>query len=88
MYLIECANEALYCGIAIDVEKRYAQHLAGKGARYTRSWPPKRLVLALAYRDRAAASRAEVMIKRLPPRAKRALATKSAAAVKRLLRTR
>ena len=44
VYLIECRDGSLYTGIAVDVAKRYAQHAAGKGARYTRSHPPLRLL--------------------------------------------
>jgi putative endonuclease len=75
VYLIECTNGSVYCGIAPDVEKRYALHLAGKGARYTRSWPPVRLLGSLRCDDRAAASREEARIKRLSPAQKRAFAS-------------
>ena len=36
VYLIECRDGSLYTGIATDVDRRYAEHVAGKGARYTR----------------------------------------------------
>lgn len=73
VYLIECVDGSIYTGIAVDVDRRYAQHLAGKGARYTRSWPPARLLARFEYPDRSAASRAEYAIKRLTPSHKRAL---------------
>jgi putative endonuclease len=73
VYLIECRDGSLYTGISTDVERRYAQHAAGKGARYTRSRPPVRLLARFEYPDRAAASRAEHAIKQLPPARKRAL---------------
>jgi putative endonuclease len=44
LYLIECDDGSLYTGITTDVERRYAQHVAGKGARYTRMKKPVRLV--------------------------------------------
>lgn len=71
VYLIECRDGSIYTGIAIDVAARYAAHLRGKGARYTRSHPPRRLLAAIEYADRSAASKAEYQIKRLPPRDKR-----------------
>lgn len=74
VYLIECRDGAIYTGIAIDVDARYAAHVAGKGARYTRANPPERLLARIAYPDRAAASRAEYAIKKLKPAKKRALA--------------
>jgi len=73
VYLIECRDGSLYTGIAMDVDRRYAAHVAGKGARYTRSRPPLRLLARFEYPDRAAASRAEYEIKQLTPARKRAL---------------
>ena len=55
----------------MDVAARYAVHVSGKGARYTRSHPPRRLLAAIEYADRSAASKAEYRIKRLSARAKR-----------------
>ena len=73
VYLIECRDGSLYTGIAVDVVLRYAKHVAGKGARYTRSHPPLRLFGQCAYLDRAEASRAEYRIKRLSAAQKRQL---------------
>ena len=73
VYLIECRGGSLYTGIATDVERRYAQHLAGKGARYTRSHPPVRLMARFEHPDRGSASRAEYAIKQLSAARKRAL---------------
>ena len=73
MYLIECHDGSLYTGIAVDVARRYAMHVAGTGARYTRSHPPLRLLGQCAYPDRSEASIAEYRIKQLTPRGKRAL---------------
>ena len=66
LYLIECRNGAMYAGITNDIDARYAAHVAGRGARYTRSNPPVRLIGFKACGDRAAASRAEWEIKQLP----------------------
>lgn len=73
VYLIECVDGSVYTGIAVDVDRRYAQHVAGKGARYTRSHPPTRLLARFGYPDRGAALRAEYAIKQLTPARKRAL---------------
>jgi putative endonuclease len=73
VYLIECVGGSVYTGIATDVPRRYAEHAAGDGARYTRARPPLRLLASFPYPDRAAASRAEYAIKRLRPADKRAL---------------
>ncbi len=73
LYLIECRDGSLYTGIAVDVARRFRAHVAGKGARYTRSHPPRRLAAVLPCVDRSAALRAEIEVKRLSPSGKRAL---------------
>ena len=80
VYLIECRDGSIYTGIAIDVAARYAAHVAGKGARYTRSRPPQRLLAAFAVADKSAALREELRIKRLTPAQKRAYAQSGATA--------
>ncbi|CFB61629.1 GIY-YIG nuclease family protein [Pandoraea apista] len=73
LYLLECAGGRIYTGITVDVDARYAAHVAGKGARFTRAYPPSRVLLSLTFADRAAASRAEYRIKQLSASQKRAL---------------
>ena len=73
VYILECRDGSLYTGISTDVERRYAQHAAGKGARYTRAHPPARLLMHQEHPDRASASRAEYAIKQLTPVQKRAM---------------
>jgi len=74
VYLIECRDGNIYTGIAVDVAARYAAHLKGKGARYTRSHPPKRLLAAIDYPDRSSALSAEYAVKQFSPAEKRAYA--------------
>lgn len=73
VYLLECRDGSIYTGIATDVDRRFAEHAAGRGARYTRSRPPLRVLASFAHADRGAASRAEYAIKQLSPARKRAL---------------
>ena len=72
LYLILCRDGSIYTGIAVDVEARYAAHVNGKGARYTRSHPPERLLATIAYPDRSAAAKAEYKVKQLSAGEKRA----------------
>ena len=74
LYLIECRDGSIYTGVSVDVEARYAAHAAGRGARYTRSHPPLRLLGSVAYPDRSSAQKAEHEVKQLSPGAKRAFA--------------
>lgn len=66
LYLIECQDGSFYTGITTDVEKRYRLHAAGKGARYTRSHPPARLLVSVPVGSRSDALKVEAAIKRLP----------------------
>ncbi|MGZ3656117.1 MAG: GIY-YIG nuclease family protein [Bdellovibrionota bacterium] len=74
--MIECEDGSVYTGIAVDVKGRYAKHSSGKGARYTRSHPPKRLIFQKRYRDRSSASKAEYRMKQLSAAEKWALVRK------------
>ena len=71
LYVIECADGSLYTGIATDPHARYAAHAAGKGARYTRSHPPVKLVMTEPHPDRSSASKAEYAFKQLSAEEKR-----------------
>ena len=73
VYLIRCADGSLYTGITTDVERRLAEHRAGKGAKYLRGRGPLELAYSRPIGDRAAASREEARIKRLSKAAKETL---------------
>lgn len=73
VYLIRAANQALYCGISSDVQKRFAQHCAGKGARFFATSPAQALVYVEVCEDKSTALRRELAIKRLVKSAKEQL---------------
>ena len=64
-YIVECADGTSYTGWAIDPEKRVATHNKGRGARYTRTRVPVKLVYVEELPDRKAAMKREIAIKRL-----------------------
>ncbi len=72
LYLIECAGERLYAGITNDLAARFAAHRAGRGARFTKAFPPVRIVAACELGSRSLALKAEHALKRQPRSAKRA----------------
>lgn len=74
LYLLECQDNTIYTGIALDVMARFKQHQAGKGARYTRSHPPLHLLAVAEFGDRASAQRAEYQLKQCPAQRKREIA--------------
>jgi DNA-binding protein HU-beta len=65
IYLLECADGSLYTGITIDVTARFITHQSGKGARYTRSHKPLRLLASAPVGPKSEALKAELAIKRL-----------------------
>jgi len=65
VYIVRCANGALYTGYSTDVEKRVATHNAGKGSRYTRSHLPVTLCASWSFQRKGDARRSERAIKRL-----------------------
>lgn len=72
VYLLQCADGTLYCGVTADLDKRLATHSSGKGAKYTRGRLPVSLVAFSGNRfERGEALRHERAIKRLPREDKR-----------------
>lgn len=79
LYLIECEDGSIYTGITVDVAARYAAHCSGKGARYTRSHRPARLLGYESHPDRSSATKAEYRVKQLSAIEKRSYAASLAA---------
>ena len=85
VYLILCRRGAIYTGIARNVAVRYAQHVAGTGARYTRANPPRLLLVKFVCPNQSEASRMEAAIKKLAATNKRKLVDKTGVVVRKLL---
>ncbi|MBQ8955831.1 MAG: GIY-YIG nuclease family protein [Lachnospiraceae bacterium] len=64
-YILECSDGSLYCGWTNDIEKRTAAHNAGKGAKYTKSRRPVKVVHIETFDTKEEAMRREWQIKRL-----------------------
>lgn len=65
LYLLLCRDGRTYAGIATDVAGRFAAHSSGKGAKFTRSNPPVRVLGAQAFASKSEALKAEAALKRL-----------------------
>ena len=65
VYMILCTDDSLYTGISNDVERRFSQHAARRGAKYFRGRLPERLVYLESGHNRSTASRREAVIKRM-----------------------
>lgn len=73
VYILLCSDGSLYTGISTDVQQRFVQHAAGRGAKYFRGRWPHRIAYLEPAHDRSSASRREMAIKKLSVSEKRAL---------------
>lgn len=73
LYMVRTANGALYTGVSNDVDRRFAQHAKGSGAKALRGRGPLVLVYRVAIGDRAAAQRVEHALKQLSKAEKEAV---------------
>lgn len=65
VYILRCKDDSLYTGWCMDLEKRIALHNSGKGAKYTRSKRPCKLVYYEEIDNKSEALKREIAIKKL-----------------------
>jgi putative endonuclease len=65
VYMLRCRDGSVYTGWSTDVNRRLAQHRAGRASRYTASRLPVELAASWAMPDRGSAMREEARIKSL-----------------------
>jgi putative endonuclease len=70
VYVVLCEDGTFYTGYTTDLDRRMKLHMNGKGARYTRTHLPKRLVHVEEFESRAEAMKRERTIKRMNRRQK------------------
>lgn len=64
-YILECSDGTFYTGWTNDPERRIAQHNKGRGARYTKTRRPVKLVYLEELPDKIAALKRERAIKKM-----------------------
>ena len=64
-YIIRCADGTLYTGYTDEIARREAMHNSGRGAKYTRSRLPVKMVYHESFAARSDAMKREYAIKRL-----------------------
>jgi putative endonuclease len=65
VYMIRTSDDQLYTGITTDIQRRWQEHVTGKGgARYFRGRKPKSLCLLEEHSNRSSASKREAQIKK------------------------
>lgn len=65
LYVLQCSDGTLYTGITNDVIKRMQLHNSGKGAKYTRSRLPCRLIAKSSLYSKSICAKAEIRFKAL-----------------------
>ena len=65
VYIVVCKNEELYTGYTIDIDKRVETHNSGKGAKYTKTRLPVKLVYSEQFENKSEALKREYKIKSL-----------------------
>ena len=65
VYILRCYDGTLYTGYTTDLIRRLEAHQSGKGAKYTRSRRPVKLVYQEELTDKSGALQREAAIKKL-----------------------
>lgn len=73
VYMLRCRDNSLYTGYTDDVKRRESVHNTGRGAKYTKTRLPVRLVYFEEYEDKSQALKREYAIKQLTKQQKEAL---------------
>lgn len=73
VYMLRCRDNSLYTGYTNDVKRREQVHNTGKGAKYTKSRLPVKLVYWEEFREKSDALKRECFIKRMTKAQKEAL---------------
>ena len=73
VYILLTERNTLYCGYTDNVEKRFQQHLEGKGAKYTRANKPVKIVYQQEFETKSEAMKEEARLKKLSHKDKTAL---------------
>ena len=73
VYILLCADGSYYTGYSNNPGHRLAEHLSGRGARYTKMHKPSRIVYLKRHKTRRAAMAHERKVKTLTHEGKRKL---------------
>jgi putative endonuclease len=76
-YIVQCSDGSFYTGWTKDLERRVKMHNAGRGARYTRTRRPVKLVYQESQEDISSAMKRERAIKTMTRTQKQKLIQKS-----------
>ena len=64
VYMLRCTDGAVYTGITDNINRRFKEHVQGKGGRYTNYNRPKQILHKEPFENRIDAEKREQQIKR------------------------
>jgi putative endonuclease len=73
VYMLLCVDGSFYLGSTNNIEKRLKAHMTGRGASYTRSHKPVKVVYSEDLIDKSSALKREAELKKLNHSQKEAL---------------
>ncbi len=73
VYILLCQDKSFYIGSTNDVEKRFKNHLEGRGARYTKSHKPIKIIYKEEFVSKSDALKREAALKKLTKKEKQGL---------------
>lgn len=65
LYIVQTEKGFLYTGISVDVEKRFAKHQSGKGAKYLRGKGELKLLRQWSVGSVSEALKMEIFVKKM-----------------------
>ncbi|GAA6237683.1 GIY-YIG nuclease family protein [Apilactobacillus micheneri] len=66
MYVLLCGDNSLYGGFTNNLQQRLLKHQSGKGAKYTRSHLPVKMIYYESFENKGDALKAEYAFKHQP----------------------
>ena len=77
VYILQCDDGSFYTGYTKNLNQRMKMHMNGKGARYTKSHKPEKVVFVEKYESRSDALKRERSIKKKSHNQKQELINKN-----------
>lgn len=77
LYILLCSDGSFYTGSTNNIEKRFKDHLEGRGARYTKSHKPIKIIYTEKFATKSEALRREAEIKKWPKHKKEYIIARS-----------
>lgn len=69
-YILLCTNGSYYTGSTNNIDKRFKDHMDGRGARYTKSHKPIKIIYKEKFSTKSQALKREAEIKSWPRKKK------------------